>query len=127
MYAEVAVFRGNLADAAKHTERAEALWREAGDRSWLAYLVWGYAQEHRRADALRVLKQMNATPVVWRAVAYAGLADTAKALDALDQAYDRHEVPMVYIKVRHVLDPVHNQPRFQGLLRRMKFPDYPSN
>lgn len=123
MFAESNIFKGNINEAAKHTERAESLFRAAGDRSWLTYLVWDYARVNRRADALRVLGLMDPTPAVWQAVAYAGLGENDKALDFLDQAYERHEVPMVYVKVRHVLDPIRHDPRFQQLLRRMKFPD----
>jgi tetratricopeptide (TPR) repeat protein len=123
MFAEAYIFKGRLDEAARHTEQAESLFREAGDRSWLMDLVWGYAREHRRADALRVLNQMDATPVIWKATAYAGLDQKQKALDFLEQAYERHEVGMVYIKVRHTFDPVRHDPRFQRLLKRMNLPE----
>jgi serine/threonine-protein kinase len=123
MLAESYIFKGDLKEAARHTERAESLFRAAGDRSWLTYLVWDYARVNRRADALRVLSEMDPTPAVWQAVAYAGLGEKDKALDFLERAYERHEVPLVYMKVRHVLDPLRGDPRFQQVLRRMKFPD----
>jgi hypothetical protein len=45
-----------------------------------------------------------------------------QAVAWLERAYDDHDQWMVYIASYPGLDPLHSEPRFQALLRRMNFP-----
>jgi len=45
-----------------------------------------------------------------------------KALELLEQAYEKRDVTLVWLKVRWWYDPLRDDPRFQDLLRRMDFP-----
>jgi tetratricopeptide (TPR) repeat protein len=50
------------------------------------------------------------------------LGDMDEAMVWLERAYDERDVSLVRAKVNPRLDPLRADPRFQDLLRRMKFP-----
>ena len=56
------------------------------------------------------------------AQAYVGLGQKDQAITSLERAYEEHDQYMVYIASHPDLDPLHSEPRFQALLRRMNFP-----
>jgi hypothetical protein len=62
-------------------------------------------------------------PPTCPAVICAALGEIQQAVDLLEQAYEKRDVIMVLLKVRHQFDPLRADPRFQDLLRRMNFPD----
>lgn len=53
---------------------------------------------------------------------YAILGDKDQAFHMLEQAYDRHELWLVYLNVDPVWDSLRADPRFQSLLRRVGLP-----
>lgn len=85
-----------------------------------------YALSGRRADALRTLDRLLAlsqrTQVSKYAIAtvYAALGDKDQAFARLNQAYDEHSFLLGSLQVDPELDPLRSDPRFQGLLQRMK-------
>jgi serine/threonine-protein kinase len=121
--AESYILSTRLREATKELEEAERLFRQAGDRSWFGLLAWAYGQVHRRKDAFRIIAEMNPTPVGWKSVAYLGVDDKENALRFLEAGFQRHEVPMVYIWARHIFDPIRDDPRYQSVIRRMRFPE----
>jgi tetratricopeptide (TPR) repeat protein len=56
------------------------------------------------------------------AEAYVGLGQKDQAVTWLERAYNEHDRWMVYIASYPGLDPLHSEPHFQALLRRMNFP-----
>jgi len=56
------------------------------------------------------------------AIRYASLGEKDKALDWLEKGYEKHAPGMAQIKVDPRYDNLRSDPRFQDLLRRMKFP-----
>jgi hypothetical protein len=44
-------------------------------------------------------------------------------LELLEQAYERHDVILVFLKTRRHFDPLRDQPRFYRPLHRMDFPN----
>jgi serine/threonine-protein kinase len=82
----------------------------------------------RRADALKVVdnlkvlsKRMYVSPSVF-AIAYLGAGDKDVALGWLEKAYDTRDHDLVFVNCWPMFDPLHSEPRFQALLRRMQFP-----
>jgi len=57
------------------------------------------------------------------ALVYTGLAETDRALEALEKAYQHRSGSARYLKIEPRLDPLRSHPRFQALLRRMNFPE----
>ena len=47
------------------------------------------------------------------------LNDYDQALSYLDKSYELRELPMVFLKVDPILDPLRNEPRFKALLKKM--------
>ena len=72
---------------------------------------------------MRVRAAREYVPPVVPAFIYVGLGDKEKALDFLEQAYQRRDILLIWLKVRKHLDPLRDEPRFQDLMRRMNFPN----
>jgi TolB-like protein/Tfp pilus assembly protein PilF len=89
----------------------------------LAYLGYGYALEGRRAEAQKVIDQLNKiseqkyVSAVTRAIIYAGLRDKDKTFEWLEKGYEDRSIGI--IKVSPIYDPLHSDPRYADLLRRM--------
>ena len=58
------------------------------------------------------------------AMIHAGLGETDRALEALDEAYEERSWQMCLLKVHPAFDSLRDHPRFQDLLRRMNFPEF---
>ena len=56
------------------------------------------------------------------ATVYGSLGEMEEALKWLNIAYENKDGLLVYSNVRLGRDPIHDDPRFQDLLRRMNFP-----
>jgi serine/threonine protein kinase/Tfp pilus assembly protein PilF len=89
----------------------------------LSQLGYGYALEGKRAEAQKVLDQLNerskqryVSPAN-RAAIYAGLGEKDKAFEWLEKGFEERSIGA--IKVNPVYDPLHSDPRFADLLRRM--------
>lgn len=80
---------------------------------------------HESEEALNDLERMGRegyVPHVFLAIAYAQLGRKEKALALLEVGYRNHDPYMVMIKALPWFDPIRFEPRFQELLRKMKFP-----
>jgi serine/threonine-protein kinase len=121
--------RGRIDEASGYAERAEALLGTGGSPAWLGRLGCSYGIANRPADARRILNELltrdnqQYVPPTCPACVYAALGEVEKAIDLLEQAYQKRDVIMVWLKVRHHFDPLRDDPRFQALLLRMNFPD----
>ena len=81
----------------------------------------------QREEAMALLRQMLAVVPDsnegngWVRVSYIqiGLGDKAAALTSLENAYAHHETDANYIGVDPIYDPLRNEPRFQGLLKKL--------
>ncbi len=116
-YLQKSMYREGIAEIEKE------LMISANSTGALSELGHGYALEGRRAEAQRVLDQLNEiskqkyVPAVTRAVIYAGLGDKDKAFEWLEKGYEDQSIGA--IKVNPAYDPLRSDPRFQNLLRRM--------
>jgi hypothetical protein len=128
---ELAAFhgeRGRFQEAFRYAERAESLLGTTAPPAWMGRLGYGYAVANRSADARRILSHLlmraeqGYVPPTCPAVICAGLGEIQQAVDLLEQAYEKRDVIMVWLKIRRAFDPLRDDPRFQDLLRRMNFP-----
>jgi serine/threonine-protein kinase len=129
---ELAAFhgeRGRIDVASGYAERAESLLGAGAAPAWLGRLGYGYGIAKRPADARRILNRLMTlaeheyVPPTCLAVICAVLGETETAIDLLEEAYEKRDVIMVWLRARHGFDPLRAHPRFQDLLRRMNFPD----
>jgi serine/threonine-protein kinase len=70
-------------------------------------------------------RERERTYFAWNtlAIVEAALGDGDAALRWLERGYDQHSMDMAWLKVNHHFRDLHDDPRFQDLLRRMNFPE----
>jgi tetratricopeptide (TPR) repeat protein len=117
-YVEKGMFAEALADNEKMRSRIppQNYW------STLTFICGRSNQTAQARHALQELLQANrrygVDPMVI-AQAYAGLGDKGQSLAWLEKAYAAHSTELVSLKVSPAYDPLHGDPRFQGLLQRV--------
>ena len=98
------------------------------DPNALATIAGIYGLQGRKHEAEELIDEVKKTArhqyvSGWFfAGAYVGLGQKDEAITWLERAYEEHDQWMVYVAENPVLDPLHSEPRFQALLRRMNFP-----
>ncbi|MBN8733137.1 MAG: hypothetical protein J0L64_21555, partial [Acidobacteria bacterium] len=116
---------GSPAEAIPPLLRAQQL---GGAHTDAGLLVIAHARAGHRAQALALrdalvvrAKREYLTPYTL-ALASVGLGEHTRALDYLEQAAAERSMPMKWIGVEPLFDPIRDQPRFQALLRQMRLP-----
>ncbi|MGH9861409.1 MAG: tetratricopeptide repeat protein, partial [Candidatus Acidiferrales bacterium] len=91
----------------------------------LAALAHAHAVTGDRAEALRILRPMeargHASPLDL-ASAYAGLRNPDKAFAWLQKSFEQRQIGLVMLQIMPQLAPLHSDPRFAALLRKMGLP-----
>jgi len=93
-----------------------------------AILAFAYARSGRRAEAQKILRHLeNLAEQGHRqdenmVIVYLGLGDKEKSLAYMEKEYTERSTGLMGLKVHPMFDPLRSDPRFQGLLRRMNFP-----
>jgi len=121
---------GSAQLASGANEQAIALYRtlaasSGNDPLRLASLGFAYALSGRKADARKVIGQLNDAskihyvPASLLAEIHAALGDKDKAFSWLEKAYEQHDSFLVRLKVEPALDALRSDKRFEELLHRM--------
>ncbi len=99
----------------------------AGDTPQIrAHIAHVLAVSGKKSEALIELAKLQErakrqyVPPYDIALIYVGLGENDKAFAWLEKAYDDHSTEMIYFKVEPMLTPLHSDPRYQNLLRRMR-------
>jgi TolB-like protein/tRNA A-37 threonylcarbamoyl transferase component Bud32/Tfp pilus assembly protein PilF len=106
----------------------KASYAAKGDQEALGALDRGFAEGGYHGALQRVaetLAERSKTAFVtpWQiATLYTRAGMKNEALEWLEKAYQTHDPNMPYISVDPIFDDLRTDPRFQDLLRRMKFP-----
>jgi TolB-like protein/Tfp pilus assembly protein PilF len=108
----------------------EALERAAditqGRPFFRVLLAQGYASAGEEEGAREILNDLSNrwpetyTTPYYMAAAYASLGEQDRAFEWLERGLETHDPWMVYAKEDPVLDSLRTDPRFQGLLRRLR-------
>lgn len=94
----------------------------------LALLASIYGLQGRNDEAEALIKELKETARhryvsgFFFAEAYVGLGQSEQAITWLERAYEAHDQWMVFANSYPGLDRLRSEPRFQGLMRRMNFP-----
>lgn len=118
--------KGMYAEAIELNEKA--LEAEPTNPVFLRFAGIAYAKAGRRQDAEKVIdrfREIAKTQYVMSyhlALIYSALGDKDKALAELENAFNEHDYLLPRIGVEPFLDPLHDEPRFQELIKRMRFP-----
>ncbi len=90
-------------------------------------LAAAYAAAGNRKEAEKILNELaerskkgGYVPAYYLAYAYLELHDRNRALSALEKDYEQRSPTMTYIQWDPELERLHNEPRYQALLRKMK-------
>ena len=121
------VQKGMFTEAIDQMERAVTLSPGFIEHYWMlghAYAVAGETAKAQKVldDLHDLAKKRYVLPLAF-AVIHTGLGEKDEALEWLERAYQDRNMWMVYLQTAPWFDPLRSDPRFQDLLRRMKFPD----
>ncbi len=114
----------------KHDEAIAEFKRAVGfgnNAGALAALAYAYAMDGKKGEALKMLDELRtshkgAKIVPYRiAAVYLALGDRDQAIEWLKKDHEVKDNWMNQLKVDPVMDPLRSDPRFQVLLRKMKF------
>jgi TolB-like protein len=97
--------------------------------SFLGYLGIAYFKTGRKSRTTEFLNELSSKSLkpsvgsssYFAAAVYTAMNETDKALQLLQKAYTNHEVEMVWLKVDPLFRPLHGDPRFENLLRKIGF------
>ena len=85
-----------------------------------------YAKLGRHADAEATLSKLKValgdTSAYQCATIYAQWGQRAKALEWLETALRLRDPGLIYLKTDPLMDPIRQEPRFQKVMRELKFP-----
>jgi tetratricopeptide (TPR) repeat protein len=85
-----------------------------------------YDKLGRHADAEAALAKLKAalgdTAAYQYATIYAQWGNRAQALESLETALRLRDPGLVYLKTDPLMDPLRKEPRFQAVMRELKFP-----
>jgi TolB-like protein/Tfp pilus assembly protein PilF len=118
--------QGKYTEALAMLEKGRAL---AGDvPNILGAMGEIFALSGDAASARGILAQLTAraldsyVPSTCFARVHSGLGEVERALDWLEKGCEQRELPMAMLKVHPVYDPLRDEPRFQAVVERMRFP-----
>ena len=104
----------------------EAITMPGAGAYTMASLGWVLARAGKHGEAQALLDQLHTraasgyvSPVAF-ATLHLALGDYAKALDWAERAYAERRGWLAYLKVHPLLDPLRGEPRFQGLIEKLK-------
>jgi adenylate cyclase len=97
-----------------------AVQKEPGNVFSVAALIYGLGHAGQKKEAKRhldqLLKKYEYVPCWFLAMAWIGLNDKERALQALEQALRNHEPCMVSLKVDAIFDPLRQEERYKDLV-----------
>jgi TolB-like protein/Tfp pilus assembly protein PilF len=116
---------GHYGEAVQMLEKARSLGGDTPNILGALGQAYALAGRPERAHALlEDLQTASRTRYITStcfAIVYLGLGQNDLALRALETGCDRRELPLVNLKVSPVYDELRGEPRFDALLRRMRF------
>ena len=123
---DVYVENGKYTEAVSVAER----WLQADPVNQFALRGAGiaYAKHGRRDKAeemtgrLRELSKTRYVPNARYAAIYVALGDKDKAFEELSKAFEERDWELFRIKVDHYWTPLHDDPRFAALVKRLNLP-----
>lgn len=118
---------GRVDEAVEIAEKAASLAPDSAGTHW--YVGYAYGRAGRRSKALAVAQELER----WRerdyysalmiAHVYVGIEDRESFFKWMEIAFRERDPQLVMIKYYQIFDKVRDDPRFQDIVRRMKFPD----
>ena len=117
--------KGMFEEAMAASRRAVTVTQGPPKALAMAGLAHIYAVSGRKTEALKILAELQSlsehsyVPATDAALIYAGLGEKDKAFAWLDKAHEERSFTLSNLKVEPRFDPLHSDPRFADLLRRI--------
>jgi tetratricopeptide (TPR) repeat protein len=116
-------YEGRFADAVAEVQEGVRLsGRLSLTLGWAAYVL---AMAGRRGEALAILDELESlshqryVPATARAWACAGLGDYERVVQWFENGYRQRDSVLPHVGMFRAFEPLHPDPRFQDLLRRL--------
>jgi tetratricopeptide (TPR) repeat protein len=109
-------------------EIQKAVQLSGNDLGPLATLAWAYAKLGKNDEAMKIIGQLKMRPKensrvpLYIAGIYAALGAKDQSFEWLQTAYEKRSPGVVYLKCETEFNPLHSDPRYADLLRRMGLP-----
>jgi tetratricopeptide (TPR) repeat protein len=113
------------AEKGRYSDAIEAFLKSGSGPDSLGHLGNTYARAGQVAEARKTIAQLqehvreNGVGRYEIALVYAGLGKKQEAFEWLEEAYQAHDVGLLYLKVDPCLDPLRSDPRFDDLKRHV--------
>lgn len=126
--ADVYVALGRYEEAIKWLDKGQEI--AGGTRRQTDGYGFVYALSGRRQEAEVILKELieraRSSDSIYYSIAMVdtALGETDKAFEWLNRAYQARSAPLYLVNAELKFDPLRKDPRFEDLLRRMKFPGH---
>jgi TolB-like protein/Tfp pilus assembly protein PilF len=118
LYAEKNLYAESIAEFKKSGDGADSLGHLGN-----AYARAGQiAEAHKMIDRLQDQVRKNGVGRYEIALIYTGLGRKQEAFQWLEEAYQAHDVGLIYLKIDPCLDPLRSDPHFDDLVRRVGLP-----
>jgi len=124
----ISAYKGDYANAFAEYRKLAKIPTPAEDQILAAGLGYIDAVSGRRREALEMVaefRKLSARSYVdgyLVAMIYGALGDNDQAMAWLEKAFEQRSASMEYCKVDPFMDSLQSDPRYAGLLRRLKFP-----
>lgn len=117
--------QGKFAEALEKLDQTESSAKVVWIWVWKAdiYGRWGRASEAQRAlaKAQSLVSPDRSVPSAVLVIAYVGMGRKDQAIALLQEAYAKHSNAVLALKVDPEYDSIRSDPRFQQLLRQLRF------
>jgi TolB-like protein/Flp pilus assembly protein TadD len=113
------------AEKGRYAEAIGEFLKSGNGADSLGHLGNAYARAGQVVAARRTIAQLqehvqnNGVGRYEIALVYTGLVKKQEAFKWLEEAYDAHDVGLLYLKIDPCLDPLRSDPRFVNLMRRV--------
>ena len=127
LLAKVYLRSGRFDDAIEASREQLRLFERSPDE--LGFLGYAYGFAARTQEAKAVLEELErrqreqyVSPLSFAQV-FIGIGETDQAFEWLDRTLDERNRAVLFLKQDPMYDPLHSDPRFTDLLRRIGFPE----
>jgi tetratricopeptide (TPR) repeat protein len=113
------------AEKGRYADAIAAFLKSGNGPDSLGHLGNAYARAGKAGEARKTIAQLeehvreNGVGRYEIALVYAGLGKKQEAFKWLEEAYEAHDVGLLYLKVDPCLDPLRSDPRFDDLMRHV--------
>ena len=124
---QASIQKGMYTEAIELNEKA--LLDDPTNQVYLRFAGIAYAKAGRRKDAEGIIdrfREIAKTQYIMSyhvALIYAALGEKDKAFVELENAFREHDYLLPRIKVEPFLEPLHDDPRFKDIVKRMNLPE----